>query len=407
MTYVTFCNKQIVTYWLQTNTICNRLNDKGHMKRFIFDSILDEENICNLKNEKHKITRGVENGLKLLVYGKRNTGKTSLVKNVVAKWWLKDQPSGLFMYVDLMGVRQLSQISERMTIGFTEAYNACFRMKSVFNNMLKIIRGIKPSIELDETGNPRLAFGIAGGEKMRSFTDILKQLDLIYASNIPVLLALDEFQEVALIDEAGALFRNGLEHIDSQIPVIILGSKQHLLNRIFARPKAPLFNWGTHIYFDAIDYHEYWQYMDERFKQAGYRISFENSVYLQDKMSRMPEAINRLCFALIFHDIEQGEITKEDIDSGLSKVVSDRRNEPEIYLSGFTAAEQKVIFNLAKSEPVLHPQGKDFINRVNLSAPGVRKIMMKLEDEAVVYKEDSGYVLADPLLKQHILEFRL
>jgi len=377
------------------------------MKRFIFDSILDEENICNLKNEKHKITRGVENGLKLLVYGKRNTGKTSLVKNVVAKWWLKDQPSGLFMYVDLMGVRQLSQISERMTIGFTEAYNACFRMKSVFNNMLKIIRGIKPSIELDETGNPRLAFGIAGGEKMRSFTDILKQLDLIYASNIPVLLALDEFQEVALIDEAGALFRNGLEHIDSQIPVIILGSKQHLLNRIFARPKAPLFNWGTHIYFDAIDYHEYWQYMDERFKQAGYRISFENSVYLQDKMSRMPEAINRLCFALIFHDIEQGEITKEDIDSGLSKVVSDRRNEPEIYLSGFTAAEQKVIFNLAKSEPVLHPQGKDFINRVNLSAPGVRKIMMKLEDEAVVYKEDSGYVLADPLLKQHILEFRL
>ncbi|CAB1080940.1 hypothetical protein JY97_17035 [Alkalispirochaeta odontotermitis] len=377
------------------------------MKRFIFDSILDEENICNLNNEKHKITQGVENGLKLLVYGKRNTGKTSLVKNVVAKWWLKDQPSGFFMYVDLMGVRQQSQISERMTIAFTEAYNACFRMKSVFDNMLKIIRGIKPSIEIDEAGNPRLSFGIAGGEKVRSFTDILKHLDLIYASNIPVLLALDEFQEIALIEEAEALFRNSLEHIDSQIPVVILGSKQHLLNRIFARPKAPLFNWGTHIYFDAIDYHEYWQYMDERFKQAGYRISFENSVYLQDKMSRMPEAINRLCFALIFHDIEQGEITREDIDSGLSKVVSDRRNEPEIYLSGFTAAEQKVIFNLAKSEPVLHPQSKSFINRVNLSAPGVRKIMMKLEDEAVVYKEDTGYVLADPLLKQHILEFRL
>jgi len=377
------------------------------MKRFIFDSILDEENICNLNYEKHKITKGVQNGLKLLVYGKRNMGKTSLVKNVVAKWWLKDQPSGLFMYVDLMGVRQLTQISERMTIAFTEAYNACFRMKSVFNNMLKIIRGIKPSIELDETGNPRLSFGIEGGEKMRSFTDILTQLDLIYASNIPVLLALDEFQEIALIDEAEALFRNGLEHINSQIPVIILGSKQHLLNRIFARPKAPLFNWGTHIHFDAIDYHEYWQYMDERFKQAGYRISFENSVYLQNKMSRMPEAINRLCFALIFYDIEKGEIKKEDIDSGLSKVVSDRRNEPEIYLSGFTAAEQKVIFNLAKREPVLHPQGKDFINRVNLTAPGVRKIMMKLEDEAVVYKEDTGYVLADPLLKQHILEFRL
>ena len=407
MTYVTFCNKQIVIYSFQPDTISIGLSARGDMKRFIFDSILDEENICNLKNEKHTIMRGVDNGLKLLVYGKRNMGKTSLVKNVIAKVWLRAQPSGLFMYVDLMGVRQLSQISERMTIAFTEAYNACFRMKSVFNNMLKIIRGIKPSIELDETGNPRLSFGIVAGEKIRSFTDILKQLDLIYASNIPILLVLDEFQDIALIDEAEALFRNGLEHIDSQIPVIILGSKQHLLNRIFARPKAPFFNWGTHVYFDAIDYSEYWQYMDERFKQEGYRITFENAVYLQNKMSRRPEAINRLCFALIFHDIAQGEITKEDIDSGLSKVVSDRRNEPEIYLSGFTAAEQKVIINLAKMEPVLHPQGKDFIKSINLTAPGVRKILMKLEDEAVVYKEDAGYIIADPLLKQHILGFRL
>ncbi|MEX1347863.1 MAG: hypothetical protein AB1Z31_09055 [Desulfobacterales bacterium] len=377
------------------------------MKRFIFDSILDEENICNLKKEKHKIMKGVDNGLKLLVYGKRNMGKTSLVKNVIAKSWLRRQSSGFFMYVDLMGVKQLSQISERMAIAFSEAYNSCFKMKSVFNNMLKIIKGVKPSIELDEKGYPKLSFGIEEGEKIRPFTDILKQLDLIYASNIPILLALDEFQDIALIDQAEALFRNGLEHIDSRIPVVILGSKQHLINRIFARPKAPFFNWGTHVYFEAIDYHEYWQYMDERFKQEGLRISFENAVYLQDKMSRMPEAINRLCFALLFHDIAKGEITKEDIDSGLGKIISDRRNEPEIYLSGFTASEQKVIINLSKMGPVQHPQGKDFLKSINLTAPGVRKIMMKLEDEAVVYKEDVGYILADPLLKQHVLEYRL
>jgi hypothetical protein len=377
------------------------------MKRFIFDSILDEENICNLKKEKHKIMKGVDNGLKLLVYGKRNIGKTSLLKNVIAKSWLKRKSSGFFMYVDLMGVKQLSQISERMAIAFSEAYNSCFKMKSVFNNMLKIIKGIKPSIELDEKGYPKLSFGIEEGERIRPFTDILKQLDLIYASNIPILLALDEFQDISLIDQAEALLRNGLENIDSRIPVVILGSKQHLINRIFARPKAPFFNWGTHVYFEAIDYHEYWQYMDERFKQEGLWISFENAVYLQDKMSRMPEAINRLCFALLFHGIAKGEITKENIDSGLHKVVSDRRTEPEIYLSGFTASEQKVIINLAKMEPVLHPQGKDFIKSINLTAPGVRKIMMKLEDEAVVYKEDAGYILADPLLKQHILAYRL
>ena len=70
------------------------------MKRFIFDSILDEKNICNLEKGKHKIMKGVESGLKLLVYGKRNTGKTSLIKNVIAKSWLRHQSSGFFMYMD-------------------------------------------------------------------------------------------------------------------------------------------------------------------------------------------------------------------------------------------------------------------------------------------------------------------
>ena len=377
------------------------------MKRFIFDSILDAENICNLEIEKDKIRRGVDHGLKLLVYGRRNTGKTSLVKNVIAKEWLRRQSSGFFIYADLLGVKELSQISERMTIAFSEAYNACFKMKSVFNNMLKIIQGIKPSIELDEKGFPKLSFGIGEGQKKRPFTEILKQLDLIFASNIPILLVLDEFQDIALIDEAEALFRNGLEQIDSQIPVVILGSKHHLLNRIFARPNAPFFNWGTHVYFEAIDYHIYWQYMEERFKQEGFTISFENAKYLQDKMSRMPEAINRLSFALLFHDIPKEEITNEDIDAGLSKLVYDRRKEPENYLAGFTAAEQKVIVNIAKKEPVPHPQGKNFIQSTGLTAAGVRKIIMKLEDQAVVYKEDTGYVMADPLLKQHILRFRL
>jgi DNA invertase Pin-like site-specific DNA recombinase len=45
-------------------------------------------------------------------------------------------------------------------------------------------------------------------------------------------------------------------------------------------------------------------------------------------------------------------------------------------VSRFTASEQKVIINLAKMAPVQHPQGKDFLKSINLTAPGARKIMM-------------------------------
>jgi hypothetical protein len=83
--------------------------------------------------------------------------------------------------------------------------------------------------------------------KIRSFTKIIDQLQNIYTSNIPILLILDEFQDIAGIKEAEALFRNSLQNLNFKIPIVILESKQHLLTKIFARPTALFFNWGTHL----------------------------------------------------------------------------------------------------------------------------------------------------------------
>ncbi len=377
------------------------------MKRFIVDSVIDKDNICNLEEETRIINLGVDRGLKMLIYGKRNTGKTSLVNNVIAKQWLQKNSSGFFISIDLMGVKQISHISERMTLAFTEAYNRSFKMKSTFQNMLEVIKGIKPVMEFDNNGQPKLSFSFQAESNVRSLTDVINQLELIYQSNIPVLMVLDEFQDIALIEQAEALFRHALERLNPQIPILILGSKQHLLNQIFAKPNAPLFNWGNHVHFDAIDYHEYWKYIDERFMQEGLKIDFENARYLQDIMSRNPEAINRLCSAMINQETPKGELTKEQIDMGLKQLVYDRRHEPETYLSYFTVSEQKVLTAIAKQEPIKKPFGKDFIKKVRLSAGGIRKIIIKFENNAVVYKEPEGYVLADPLLKSHMRTFRM
>lgn len=376
------------------------------MKRFIFDSLLDPENICNLDDEKKKISEGIQQGLKLLIYGKRNTGKSSLIRNAIAKEWSESVRNGFFVYVDLMGVRNISQISERMTIAFSEAYNRSFRMKSLFQTLLQTIKGIRPSLELDEKGNPRLSFGIQSGSKHRHFTDIIRQLDNLFHSRIPVLFVLDEFQDISGIEQAEALFRQSLESLDSDIPILILGSKQHLLTRIFSKPDAPFFNWGTHILFPPIDYTVYTEYINERFKQSGQRINYEHSEYLQDLMSRNPEAINRLCYYIQMSDLK-GEIDRDDIDTSLEKLTSDRRSEPESYLSKFSDAEQRVMTAIAYHEPIMKPLGKEFVQRVVLSTTGVGKIIKKLEDGAVVYKEENGYSLSDPLLKQHILRYRL
>lgn len=70
---------------------------------------------------------------------------------------------------------------------------------------------------------------------------------------------------------------------------------------MFSRPRAPFASWGgAHCAFGVIPYQEYQTYMSERFQAVGLTIDLDAARYLQDKMSRNPEAINRLYHRIMF-----------------------------------------------------------------------------------------------------------
>lgn len=377
-------------------------------KKFVYDILLHEENICNLEDERKRIINGILKGDKILVYGKRNTGKTSLVKNVIIPYWMKKYPSGLYLYADLMGVKTLGNISERFTIAFNEAYSRSFNIRASMKSILETLRGIRPTISVGYDGNPTVSFTTDSGERVISFTDIYKQLQTIFDSRVNILIVLDEFQDISQVDQAEALLRDAMQNLSPDISIILMGSKQHMLSKIFSRPNAPFFNWGYSIEFGDIAYEEFYEYMNERFNEFGLRISEESSVYLQDQLQRSPEAINKLCsYILDFININKKEIKIADIDSALADMISSRQSEPELYLSSFSIKEKKVIISIAQKGKVINPTGKDFSGNMDISISGIRKIINKLKDEAVVYEEKDGIVLADPLLKHHILRYRI
>jgi len=52
-----------------------------NIKRFIFDRLVDRENICGLEKQRSQINKLVKQRQNIVLYAKRNYGKTSLVKN--------------------------------------------------------------------------------------------------------------------------------------------------------------------------------------------------------------------------------------------------------------------------------------------------------------------------------------
>jgi AAA+ ATPase superfamily predicted ATPase len=380
---------------------------KAKPKTFQFDTLLDEGDICNHQTEINMIRAAISDGLKVLVYGRRNFGKTSVIKNVIAKQWCQNNPDGFYFYVDLMGVTTLRQISERMTLAFADAYNRSFKARAMFEAFLKTITKLRPSIEVDDDGTPKISLSLGSkSDTTTHFFDVIKHIGDI-AERVNALIVLDEFQDIYGVDEAQALLRNALQNLPNQVPVIILGSKQHLLSMMFSRPRAPFANWGTHCAFGNIPYQEYCDYMNERFAPGGLTIAFEESKYLQDRMARNPEAINRLCHRLLRLEWSQQDISKTMINQALDDLVISRSTEPEKYLSFFSIPEQKVITAIAKEEPVKQIQSKSFANLVQLTQAAIGRIVKRLENEAVLYREADGYVLADPLLRCHVLRYRL
>lgn len=237
---------------------------------------------------------------------------------------------------------------------------------------------------------------------------MLENLNQLYKQGINVLIVIDEFQDIANVQEAEAKLRDAFQQMDFEIPVIFLGSKQHMLLKIFQRPNAPFYNWGNRVEIPLIEIAKYREYMKERF--ALHAITATNEVldYLQQLLDRCPESINRLCAYLIDQKTtKQLELDFKKIDNAVQQIISNRQNEFDAYLYSFTLNEQSVMTLMAHLGKIEQPQSKDVLAKTKISSPGMKKIMDRLMDLAVVYREDGKYVLADPYIKYYLKNYRI
>ncbi|MCX6107457.1 MAG: hypothetical protein NTY08_16655 [Proteobacteria bacterium] len=378
-----------------------------NFKSFHFDALVDEWDFCNYHRERKLLFQSIQKGRKTLLFGRRNFGKTSLIRNVIARQWLGRNKGAFFLYVDFYGVRTMTGLVSRLSAAFADNFQLAFPAKSAFQKMLGSIKRLRPKIEMDPSGQLSLSLGL-GESPSRNLTSIFQELGAMHKRGVPMLIVLDEFQDIHFVDEAEGLIRSVLESHLGSVATVILGSKKHLLSQMFAMPNAPFANWGEHVELSFIPYEEYTTYANERLAHLNLQLNDETSRYLQDLMGRVPEAMNRLGDALLSLDCPaKTVVNKKIVDEALRALVVRRSSAIEEYISHFTGAEEQLLITLARAGGrATQLTGKDFISKSGLSIAGIRKVVGKLEDEAVIYREDKYYCFADPLIMHHLLKFR-
>ena len=108
------------------------------MSSFSFHVLVDKEDLCNYSKEQAQLLDYVLNGKKVVLIGRRNTGKTSLVRSVIGPDFRKHRKNGLVIYVDFMGVKDIDSIAKRLQVGFEDGFRDSFPKTSRFNRQAKI-----------------------------------------------------------------------------------------------------------------------------------------------------------------------------------------------------------------------------------------------------------------------------
>lgn len=148
-------------------------------------------------------------------------------------------------------------------------------------------------------------------------------------------------------------------------------------------------------------------------------INYETGVFLQNKLNRIPEAINKFGIYLNKRYERSGETTNKNNSSGLinefdhlmDEYIDNSRSIFEEIYSNFSHSEKEVLKGIVSSSgsEITNPTGKLFLARVQtLSKATVPLVIKKLLDSSTISKHINEkseviYKVTDPYLSHYIL----
>lgn len=365
-------------------------------KTFKFDVILEEEDLCDREAEKRRLLSLMERGGRLVIYSPRRMGKTSLA--AVCSKKLKSKRSGAFsLYVDLNETGSLAEVAGR----FRAHYEHALREQFPIQGAKMMLGALLSRIKLSLPGGVDVSMERYASEKPEHYLmSLFQELNELSSSRIVVLIV-DEFQGIAGLKEAQAVLRREFQQI-SNAAVVLMGSNQRMLYRMFNDKKLPFFGFGEDLELKGIPLADYVPYMNERFAGSDIHISKDVAAYMIDLMNDIPNYINELGAWIVDH--QRGiDLTNEHIELALEAAAESKRGRYESALYGYTANQKRFLKAIARMERGVAVTGKEMQERTGLTATELSRVKDDLEDCPLLSRDtDNRLFVIDPFLKRFL-----
>ena len=361
---------------------------------FQYGGIVEGAAFCNRKKELADLTAAFENSEKLFLYSERRLGKTSLVHTA-----LRQLPRGRYAsaYIDLWPTDGELSFVAATARAITES------MSNTAGQLLdmakQLFSRLTPSVTADAEGKPKVTFGFnMTGQPGPEIEEVLAApAKIAERGKRKVVIVFDEVQQV--VEYESDLVERRLRSIiqkHKDVSYIFLGSRKHLIQKMFLDRSRPLYRAAGHYPLGSIATEHWIPFIARKFRE-GEKVIADDAIQGVCKLTEgHPFYTQHLCHAL-WELCEPGEAVTDTLIEAAMKVLLDRESYAYTALWESLALNQKRLLKGLASEPAgVKPFAGAFVRRHGLgSASNSQRAVDSLLNRDLIDRDNGSFLISD------------
>jgi len=367
---------------------------------FRYGALALDDAFTDRKAELDELLADIRNGQDIVVFAPRRYGKSSLVWRAAQRL---RKTGVLVAQVNLMTTPTKEKLAEKLAETIhDDIASRLFRAKE----RLRVFAGLRitPVVTVDpETG--ALGFSFAGSRHVQDVDATLERLlelpGLLAAERgRKVALVLDEFQEIVDIDRHLPKLMRSVFERQPEVAHVYLGSKRHMLERIFSDENEPFWRSAKQMELGVIAPPLFRGFIESQFAKTGRTVEPYTVERVLDTTHGHPYATQELCYFLCEETPDGGTVGAEQYETALTKLL--RSEHAHFGLVWDKAAKaQRLLLQALALEPG-RPLASDYRRRHVLPGPSSvqRALGALLQDELVSRDSGGEYRITEPFLAE-------
>jgi hypothetical protein len=362
---------------------------------FAYSNYVTGESFCNREKELSELLKYIKGSQNVLLYSHRRYGKSSLIRQAIRNI------KGKKLNIDTMHVELYGTISEKDFI--TKTFQSLNQLESNLNKLLKSVstalKNVKLNLSLDPATGATAVSPSFEAVNEKIFLEELMNILSKYSQKRKLVIAFDEFQEVANYSEEG--FEKRLRSFiqqHSNICYIFSGSRQHLITEMFNSTKRAFYKLADSFPLDKIETKHYIPWVQNLFRKKNVHLDAESIEKIVARFENHPMYIQNFLFHLWEEPVKKG-FSSETIEK-IEYSIIEKRSQEHTVLWETLSINQKKTLKLILLNDGSNLFNADALKSVNLKTGSlVSKALSSLIKKEIIVK-NGNYNIQDIIFKK-------